>query len=296
MDFHTVKSPGDLDRISKFLAMHYQPGNRDCNWFYPIWEHSYTHPYTKPEDLDLVGIWEDDDDIVAAALIETMRHDIGVCTHPEHRHLRSAMLEYAETTLYGTNDTGGKFLNVFVHEFDEDLNAIAASRGYTRNKKNDRPMSAFQIPGGMAQRQLPEGFRYVSLADEVNLEKMNRALHRGFNHQGEPDNDDIAGRKVMVSGPNFKPHLTTAIEAPDGNWVSYCGMWHDEDNHFGYVEPVATDPDYRRQGLGTAAVLESIRKCGADGADTAYVWTDLPFYLSFGFKVEHTHLCWTKYL
>ena len=157
-------------------------------------------------------------------------------------------------------------------------------------------MSEFLIPDNLRQKPLPAGFKYEDLTDDVNLQKLNRVLHRGFNHKGEPDRESINERKIMVSGPNFKPHLTTAIEAPDGNWVSYCGMWYDEVNHFGYVEPVATDPDYRRQGLGTAAVLESIRKCGLQGAETAYVWTDLPFYLSFGFKVKHAHLCWTKFL
>lgn len=38
-----------------------------------------------------------------------------------------------------------------------------------------------------------------------------------------------------------------------------------------YVEPVATDPDYRRMDLGKAAVLEGIRRCGELGAEVAYV-------------------------
>ena len=36
-------------------------------------------------------------------------------------------------------------------------------------------------------------------------------------------------------------------------------------------------------GLGRAAVLEGIRRVGEVGATVAYVGTEMPFYLSFGF-------------
>ena len=84
------------------------------------------------------------------------------------------------------------------------------------------------------------------------------------------------------------------VVAPGGDFVSYCGMWYDRHNRFGYVEPVATDPDYRRRGLGRAAVLEGIRLCGVSGATVAYVGTDKPFYLSFGFRKLFTLNCWRR--
>jgi predicted N-acetyltransferase YhbS len=77
--------------------------------------------------------------------------------------------------------------------------------------------------------------------------------------------------------------------------VAFGGLWFDPVNRFGYVEPVATDPDYRRMGLGTAAVLEGIRRCGELGATVAYVGTDTPFYLVMGFKKLFTLNCWVRY-
>lgn len=72
--------------------------------------------------------------------------------------------------------------------------------------------------------------------------------------------------------------------APDGAYVSYCGMRQDHANRVAYVEPVCTDPDYRRMGLGTAVVLEGIRRCGMEGATIATVGSNQPFYTSRGFK------------
>lgn len=80
------------------------------------------------------------------------------------------------------------------------------------------------------------------------------------------------------------------------NFVSYCGTWYEPINGYAYVEPVATDPDYRRRGLGRAAVLEGIRRCGELGATVAYVGSDLEFYEALGFVPIYTCQCWTKYL
>lgn len=54
----------------------------------------------------------------------------------------------------------------------------------------------------------------------------------------------------MQSAPSFRKDLNVVVEAPDGSFVAYCGMWLEPVHAIAYVEPVATDPDYRRMGLG----------------------------------------------
>ncbi len=120
------------------------------------------------------------------------------------------------------------------------------------------------------------------------------ALWRGFNHPGEPPPDGIEGRRKVQSGPHFRHDLAIVVQAPDGAFVAYSGLWFDPVNRLGYVEPVATDPDYRRLGLGTAAVLEGIRRCGELEATAAYIGSNRPFYLAMGFKVLYTSNCWVR--
>ena len=74
------------------------------------------------------------------------------------------------------------------------------------------------------------------------------------------------------------------VEAPDENLVSYCGLWYVPANELAYVEPVATDPDFRRRGLGSAAVREAIRRSAALGATRAVVGSGLEFYRAIGFR------------
>ena len=139
---------------------------------------------------------------------------------------------------------------------------------------------------------LPEN----DLQDDNNVLKIDRVLWRGFDHEGEPPQDSPEDRKKVQSAPNFRKDLNIVVEAPDGHFVSYSGTWFEGTNRIAYVEPVATDPDYRRRGLGRAAVLEGIRRCGELGATVAYVGSDLAFYMAIGFTKIHASQCWTRYL
>lgn len=284
-DFHTV---------SDFLTRYYRPGNRDGNWFQPIWEYAYTHPLFDESSMGRMRIWEDDDQVVGVVTYEWQLGEAFFHTHPNYTHLKPEMLTYAEENLAGTGKDGQCYLKAFVNDFDTAFEEVVVSRGYCIEPKSHRPMLQFEIPSPFPPIRLPEGFRVKSLAEENDLRKMHRVLHRGFDHPGEPPEDEIEGRKKMQSGPHFRKDLTIVAEAPTGEFVSYCGMWYDAVNRFGYVEPVATDPDYRRRGLGRAAVLESIRRCGEQGATVAYVGADLDFYRSIGFRRLFTLRCWLK--
>ena len=155
-------------------------------------------------------------------------------------------------------------------------------------------MSHLPINPESAAATLPEGFGLKSLADDNDLHKLDRVLWRGFGHGDEPPDDGIEGREFMQSAPNYRKDLNVVVEAPDGNFVSYCGMWYEPVHSVAYVEPVATDPDYRRMGLGSAAVMEGIRRCGKMGAQVAYVGTNKPFYMSMGFRVVYKTPLWER--
>jgi len=287
-------SSADFGAINDFLMRHYQPDNRDGNWFYANWEYATTHPLFDESTLGQIGIWEDAGEIVGVVTYETRLGEAFFQVHPAYQHLKPEMLTYAEEHLARTDDDGKRYLRAYVADFDTAFEESLTARGYAQDPDCQRPMSQFVIPKPFPPIVLPQGFRLQSLADENDLRKISRVLHRGFNHSGEPPEEAIEGRRKMQSGPHFRKDLTIVAVAPNGEFVSFCGMWLDATNHFGYVEPVATDPDYRRRGLGRATVLEGIRRCGQEGATVAYVGTDKPFYRSFGFKKLFTENCWLK--
>ncbi|MEA3375466.1 MAG: GNAT family N-acetyltransferase [Chloroflexota bacterium] len=153
-------------------------------------------------------------------------------------------------------------------------------------------MSHLPIPHPFPPIPLPAGFRLKTLAEDNDLHKVDRVLWRGFGHGDEPPEDGIRDREFMQSAPSFREDLNVVVEAPDGSLVAYCGMWLEPLHAIAYVEPVATDPDYRRMGLGRAAVLEGLRRSGAMGARTACVGSAMPFYRSLGFQELYNRSAW----
>ena len=293
------QSPEDYWRIDDFLIRHYQPGNRDGNWIEPAWEYMHGHSFLDAASLGKIGIWEEDGEIVAVAHYEWRLGEAFFQLHPAYRHLQQEMLDYAEANLFGiSRKDGRKYLCAYVNDNDPPFLELVKSRGYAVEPEDARPMAEFVIPQPFPPIELPPGFRLTSLAEECDWGKVNRVLWRGFDHEGEPPDDaeELDSRRKMFETPKARLDLKIAAQAPDGEFAAFCGMFYEPAHRFAYVEPVATDPTYRRLGLGKAAVLEGIRRCAALGATVAYVGSDLEFYLSFGFKVCYTSQCWVKTL
>lgn len=215
--------------------------------------------------------------------------------HPDYPFLKSAMLDYAENQLCATLPNQRRFLRILINDFDSEFENIAKSRGYKKATHLPDYTSIFKIVHPFPAISLPKGFILKSLADDNNLKKINQVLHRGFNHPGEPLDTEIEDRRKMQLAPNFKKDLNLVVEAPNGDFVSYCGMWFESVNKIAYVEPLATDPDYRFMGLGKAAVLEGIRRTGEMGATIAYVGSGQVFYDAIGFSKLFAAYYWIKY-
>jgi len=312
----------DFKLVSDFLIKHFQLDNRDGNWLEPAWDYMHSHPYLDKSALGRIGIWEEGREIVGVVHYESKLGEVFFETHPSHSHLKPEMLDYAEKKLYGIAENGRHFVKAYINDFDRGFEAIAQSRGYAKMPDISRPISQFAISKPFPEIKLPTGFCLKSLAEvddlpapmpacashlpaakagadrlrQAGLRKIHRVLWRGFNHAGEPPEDGLAGRKQMQSAPGFRPDLNIVVEAPDGNLVSYSGQWYDAVNKICYVEPVATDPDYRRMGLGKAAVLEGVRRCGQLGVTAAYVGSSIDFYQAIGFKKLYASQCWVKYI
>ncbi len=211
---------------------------------------------------------------------------------PDYGDLKAEMLRYAEEHI-STVDEGVRHLRVYINDRDEAFQRLTRERGYTKGGGSE-PMSTFVIPDPFPPIDLPDGFRLKSLTEDNDLQEVDRVLWRGFGHGDEPPKGGIADRAFMQSAPNYRKDLNLVVEAPSGHFVAYCGMWYEPVHAIAYVEPVATDPDYRRMGLGRAAVLEGIRRCGALGASVAYVGSAMPFYLSLGFRQIYNRSAWQR--
>jgi GNAT superfamily N-acetyltransferase len=289
--------PKDYQRVSEFLISNHETGNLDGNWLEPAWEYMHFHPALQSEYLSKIGIWEKNGQIVAVVHYEGNLGEAFFQFQPAYRHLREEMLDYAEKHLPGTSKKGErKYLCAYVNDNDPEFLAVMRKRGYQKDAEATRPLYRSEIPAPFPPIPLTEGFRLTSLADECDWAKVHQVMWRGFDHgdnvpMTEEEFDD---RRKMFDTPKARRELKIAVAAPNGEFAAFCGMFFDESGKFAYVEPVATDPRYRRLGLGRAAVLEGIRRCGLLGATIAYVGSDQPFYQSLGFKKVYNSEGWVR--
>jgi len=289
----------DFDRVGEFLVRTYAAAGNHINWLQPRWEYMHFHPLIKGVDLSSIGIWEAGGEIVGVVHPEHPLSPAYFEVDPSWSVLKEEMLAYAEETLPAVKD-GSKVLTILINDRDREFQEMAAKRGYrkleidTVNQAGFEAMMRFVISKPFPAIRLPDGFQLMSLDDDNDLRKLSRVLWRGFDHGDNPPDDGLEERRFMQSAPNYNKGLNIVVKAPNGDFASYSGTWYEPVNRIAYVEPVATDPDYRRMGLASAAVLEGVRRCGLLGAAAAYVGSSRPLYLSLGFKRIYTSSTWQR--
>ena len=262
------------------------------NYHFGRWDWMITHGWLDASGLPKIGLWEDNEKLVAVATYDTGLGKAFLLTAAGYGNLKEEMLLYAK----GALAKNGKF-QVLVLDGDTQFQDIAARNGFipTQDKECD---AIYPIDVEKIYYALPEGFSITSMGETFDLYKYGRVLWKGFNHElngeGPFSPDDEQNGRDSFDRPNVNLDLKIAVVAPNGDFVSYCGMWQDSASHSALVEPVATDPAYRKMGLGRAAVLEAVRRCGILGAKRAYVGSSQQFYYRIGFRPYATSTFWEE--
>lgn len=259
---------------------------------YARWDWMITHTYLDKSAIGRIGVWEDRGEIVGIATFDGELGNAFCLAFPEYVCLKRKMLLYAKDNL----DKDGK-LGVVIADTDSKFQNIAAKLGFvaTTEKEND---AIFYLDETSTSYDLPEGFYITTMKETYDLYQYGRVLWKGFNHElnGEGEFRFSEEKKQLLEEEMIRPNvdlgLKVAVVGPDGNFVSYCGMWYAPKAGYAVIEPVATDPDYRRMGLGKAAVLEGIRRVGELGAKKALVGSSQQFYYSIGLRPFSTSTIW----
>jgi len=260
------------------------------NYHFGRWDWMITGGWLDVSGLPKIGFWEDNGKLVAVATYDSSLGKAFILAEVGYDNLKQEMLLYAKDAL--TKE--GKF-QVLILDGDMQFQDIAARNGFkpTQEKECD---AIYPIETDKIAYTLPEGFSITSMGKTFNLYKYGQVLWKGFNHElngeGTFSPDDERNGIAGFDRPNVNLDLKIAVVAPTGDFVSYCGMWQDDASQSVLVEPVATDPAYRKMGLGRAAVLEAVRRCGKLGAKRAFVGSDQQFYYSIGFRPYATSTFW----
>ena len=114
-------------------------------------------------------------------------------------------------------------------------------------------------------------------------------IHKGFDNEGIPERWEDEFLKRI---PHVNEDLKTFAIA-NNEYCAHCGLWYSTGNT-AYVEPVATVPEHRKQGLAKAVIYEACTRANALGAKRATVVSDQEFYFRIGFKLSSEVYDWER--
>jgi GNAT superfamily N-acetyltransferase len=114
-----------------------------------------------------------------------------------------------------------------------------------------------------------DGFVVESSAtgDEADHAGITRCLQRAFGSE----TDLMPVLRSLESNPFYRPELSVVARAPDGRIAAYCRGTADPDTGVCGIDPVATDPEFRRRGLGGAILRQCFEAQRAVGGHTCYI-------------------------
>jgi len=298
-------SDEDFIRIRDFLkyTLYQNPSRK--NWLTDRWNFGRYFSQTMHGTFDTwpetVGIWEDENKEIVAVVNsegEIINRKAGSAflqlgDRDFSDDFLGELIDYAESTLALTTDEG-TFVNVYADEDAFQIQKILKERDYKLLEWKE-PMSCMDV-AGCFKVELPEGFR-IADANEVSDWQKGFAHGRAFGYyKNDVPDDDDAERcfRMLRNAPDYLPELDLSVLDPNGEVASFAGIWYDDLNRIGILEPVGTIPKYRRMGLAKAVVHEAINKVVRMGAKRIFVGSDQQFYLSLGFKAVYYKQIWQK--
>jgi mycothiol synthase len=157
--------------------------------------------------------------------------------------------------------------------------------------------------------QLPKGFTIRA----VNLEREAQAwadLHnQAFFGQWNYHPITVESCQHRLQNPDYLPELDLVAVDPDGKFAAICYCAIDrEHNTFlgrqeGWVALLFTSPDFQRQGLARAMLLQGLARLKVLNMDIAKIGVDSEnafgakqLYESVGFKPLYTNIAYVKHL
>lgn len=287
----------DFTKVHAFLTDIYSIDKKIMNSYLlpQFFEYAHSHSMFNSKFTHCNMLWELDGELIAIACYEM---DIGECclaVKQGHEDLLPQMIDHAEAELYASHD-GKRKLRFWVMDNETVKQELLTERGYT--KTYSEPIKIFHYTNPFVEVSLPHGFKIIDDLTDTDPIKIFKCCWKGFDHGDIPADylehrDYWEGNVGMGNSPNYRNDLGTIIVAPDGEYACLAGMWIDETNGYAYLEPLCTVPEYRRMGLATIALTESMKKTKALGAEYCF-GGGREFYTAIGFDIIAHRDTWEK--
>ena len=241
------KPKKDLSLVLSFLKETYMETGTLRNWFPTRFENSHDE---YPRD---VRIWETDDRIVAMANPEG-RFVYYIQQHPEYAYLDYEIIKWIVSHCSSKKTEKDEVIKIITIENNPEREKALKGNGFKKIKTAGylriRPEGT---PVGTPT--LPAGVKFRTVEPREDFDRLASGVRRAFGH-GEWFTGDIIAQ--IRSRSFFRSDLDLMVEAPNGDIAAFCTFRIDPGSNIAELEPLATDPDYRRLGLAKSILQEAL--------------------------------------
>ena len=262
-DHPFTNSDAEHDSIKDFLLEVETYPDFDNNWDpgrMDWWRYS-VHPekevdffkanahYWKTETGQVVGLF----------ISEYGRNDFFVVAHPDFPGLFSKVLNWGLEVW----SQGKKKITTPIFSFDQQKveQLIAAGFYEDGQESNVRTFSLEQYDFSYT---LKPGFKLLTFSEYGNYESRIKLVQNAFNNPAYTE----ARLRSLQSSPSYHADMDLVVVNPQGESVAYCMGWIEEnDPSAGYIEPMGTHSDYRRNGFGACLAKECFKRLGHKGVE-----------------------------
>jgi len=246
------------------------------------------------DEAENVGLWADAEGRLRAwAALQTPFWTLDYAYDAQGRELGlgPAILTWAirRATAMAAQPSGRRAWLVGAREDQADRLGDAQRAGFAPDPEAAQVVLA-RPAAPVEPGRLPDGFQIRPLGGVAEAEAY-VALHRAAFGTA---NMTPAWKTRAMRTPEYRPEIDLVVEAPGGRLAAFCVGWlgaGEAGGLVGQVEPLGVSPDFRRLGLGRAALGEGIRRMQALGARETRVQTDRyrgaagALYARLGFRV-----------
>ncbi|GAP15918.1 predicted acetyltransferase [Longilinea arvoryzae] len=251
-----------------------------------------------PRDWSFLRLWWDERGELGGFAWQG-GNQVDLFSHPTRRRVEADMLAWSEQQqrekLAGSN--GQRAWRAWALTSDSSRQTLLGRNGYQR-ASDSFAFFNYPLEGEVPPTVLPDGFKIRPVAGKEEY-KARVELHR---QAFDPSRFTAAKYRAVRSQPTYRPDLDLVVAAPDGTLAAFAILWFDEANRIGEFEPVGCAPQFRRQGLTRALLLEGLRRLRRLGGRFGHVYCDaseepaMKLYASVGFREVDRVMAWEKEL
>lgn len=254
--------------------------NEHFHWGRFEWMHA--HSYLDEDKLTSIAMFKDENGTIVGLTTYDTGYDDRV--YLIHTSSDKMLLEYMVDTVLEAEGDGAV---IKANSNDTVICQILQEKGFEK-KHRCACILSLDLTNPL-DYSMPDAYSMSPQGCVADPWQYQLVIHKGFGNEGIPERWDDEFLKRI---PHVNEDLKTFAIA-NNEYCAHCGLWYSTGNT-AYVEPVATVPEHRKQGLAKAVVYEACTRANAFGANRAIVISDQEFYFRIGFILSSEVYDWER--